>query len=588
MSDQKKTADKSLEGLSMRERNELLAEQKEQRRWRNYGIIAAVVAVLIAALLFWDHGFIQSRATALTIGDRNYTAADVDYYYFSQYNSIYPYASYYGLDTSKSLRDQQAYDGQTWYEYLRSNAESSLKEISTLAQEGEAEGYTISENAQKDLDKNLQDARDEAKKNNVSLSYYLHRMFGRFMTWNRFEKLVTEQYYANDYRTHKTESFEVTEDELNKYYTDHKAEMDTYTYQAYQVNVDAGTDENGNEKEATQEQIDEAKAKAEKLEAALKAGDQTRIDTLVSELGAVSLSDVSSSSLSSYAFGSWLTDEARKAGETTVIENSHTEEVESDQADTDADASTSADASAAASVDTADTAATSAAADASAPAAEKETVTHIDGYYAVRFDSRALDEYKAVNVLSVTVPAKELQTAAQADSSADSSAAADAAAADDAPSYDMEGAKADADAFVEQWQSQGGTEQALRDLTTTEEPEEAEDEEESKADSSAAAEGKAETYVLTESKSVDKLGSAYNSEVMSWLYDTEHKAGDYTVVSDNSSNCYRLIFVQGYDEEPYWKVSSRKSVQSEKYTDWYDGLGDKYTPKETWFYSQVG
>ncbi len=584
MSNPKKPADKSLEGLSMRERNERLAEEKEQRRWRRYGIIAVIVAVLIAALLFWDHGFIQRGATAVTIGNRNYSAADVDYYYFTQYNSMYSYASYYGIDTSKSLKDQEAYDGQSWYDYLRSNAESSLREVSTLAQEGEAEGYTLSEDGQKELDEALQAAKDAAKENNVSLSFYLRRMFGRFMTWNRYQKIVEEYVYAYDFKDHKTEAFEVSEEEMDQYYADHKGELDTFGFRAYKVNVETDTDEDGNEVDATQEQIDDARAKAEKLAEALKKGDEDKISALVSELNAVDYSDTKSSSLSSYAFGDWVTDESRKAGDTDVVEDSHEEEVEDPSAADTADSSAAAEGSAAAETDTADG---SAAADASAAAQSvpKKTVTHVDGYFAVRFDSRALDKYQAGNVLSVNIPAKEIPAETDA---ADSSAAAESSAAVEAePTYDMEGAKAAADAFVEQWQAKGGTVDALREMTTTEE--DADDAEEAEnADSSAAAEGAAETYVLTEYNSVDKTGSTLGTEGMSWLYGSEHKEGDYLVVVDSASNAYQVLCFSGYDELPFWKVTAQNAVRSEKYTEWYDGLSEKYEPKETWFYGQVG
>ena len=589
MSNPKKPTDRSLEGLSMRERNERLAEEKEQRRWRRYGIIAAIVAVLIAALLFWDHGFIQRSATAVTIGSRNYSAADVDYYYFTQYNSMYSYASYYGIDTSKSLRDQEAYDGQSWYEYLRSNAESSLREVSTLAQEGEAEGYTLSEKGQKDLDSALQAAKDAAKENNVSLSYYLRRMFGRFMTWKRFEKIVTEYTYAYDYKEHKTDSFEVSDKEADSYYDEHKAELDTFTFQAYKVNVETSTDESGAEVEATQEQIDAARAKAEKLAKALKSGDEKEISALVTELNAVNYSDTKTASLSSYPFGSWVTDESRKAGDTDVIEDSHTEEVEDADVADSADSSAApeaeaADASAAAETDTADA---SAAADSSAKAesAPKRTVTHVDGYYAVRFDARTLDEYKAANVVSVNIPAKEIPAETSADSSAE---AAESSAAEAAPTYDMEGAKAAADAFVEQWQSKGGTVDALREMTVAEEDAEESEESEDAADSSAAANSKPETYVLSETSSVEKDGYSFNADVLSWLYGSKHKSGDYYVMEDSSANAYQVICFTEYDELPYWKVTAQNAVRSEKYTEWYDGLSEKYEPKETWFYSQVG
>lgn len=582
MSKPNNQADKSMEGLSMKERNELLAEQKEQRRWRRYGIGAVIVAVLIAALLFWDHGFIQRSATAVTIGSRNYTAADVDYYYYSQYNAMYSYASYYGLDTSKSLRDQEAYDGQSWYDYLRSNAEDSLKEVSTLAQEAEAEGYTISEEGQKNVDKTLQSAKDAAKENNVSLSYYLHRMFGRFMTWNRFEKIIQEYYYAYDYKDHKTESFEVSEDELKQYYADHSDELDTFTFRSYKVNVETSRDEDGNEIEATQEQIDAARAKAQKVADALKSGDEEKISAAVQEAGAIDYSDTQTSSLDSYSFGSWVTDKSRKAGDTDVVEDSHTEEVEedTDSADT-ADGSASVDAAA---VDAADTAAASADGSAVAESAPKKTVTHVDGFFAVRFDSRKLDEYQAANVLAVTVPAEEIPAE---EPEGDSSAAAEA---DEhtAPTYDMEGAKAAADAFVAQWQSKGGTLEALRELTVAEEDAEEADTSEEAGDSSAAADAAAKPYVLTEYNSIDKTGSVLRSEAMDWLYGSEHKAGDYTVVQDYSSNAYVVYVFSENDELPFWKVTARDAVRSDKYTEWYEGLAEKYEPKETWFFGQVG
>ena len=61
----------------------------------------------MAALLVWDSGVIQKNMTAVTIGDRKYTAVDVDYYYYSSYSTYANYASTYGLDTSKPLDEQE-------------------------------------------------------------------------------------------------------------------------------------------------------------------------------------------------------------------------------------------------------------------------------------------------------------------------------------------------------------------------------------------------------------------------------------------------------------------------------------------------
>lgn len=120
--DQKKGED-ALKGLSMKERKKALEEKKEKRRTKLYIAIGVVVAILVAALLFFDGGTLQRSMTAMTVGDKTYSAAEVDYYFYSSYNSASTYAKYYGLDTSKSLKDQEIYEGTTWYDYFRDSSQ---------------------------------------------------------------------------------------------------------------------------------------------------------------------------------------------------------------------------------------------------------------------------------------------------------------------------------------------------------------------------------------------------------------------------------------------------------------------------------
>jgi hypothetical protein len=380
--------------------------------------------------------------------------------------------------------------------------------------------------------------------------------------------MVTESCYAADYEEHKRDGFEVTDQEIDQYYTDHKAEVDTFDYTAYKVSIDTQTDEEGNEIAATQEQIDKAKADAEQLQAALQAGDQAQIDTLVSELGASDYSGVDTGLSIDDTLLTWLSDEGRKAGDVGLVEDSHTVAAQDTEEADEADASASADASVSA--------------EASAPA-ETEEEKHIEGYYAVRFNSRTLDEYKAGSVLAVAIPAEEI--AAESTSEGDSSAEADATEA--APTYDMDGAKAAADAFVSQWQAKGGTEDALRELTQNADDVEDEDTEEAET-SAAGADEATPTYVLTEYESLSKGSAALDSSVLDWLYNEQRNVGDYTVVEDAASNRYLMVYFTGYDEEPFWKTSARDTLQGEKFDEWYEGAEGNYEAKETWFYSQVG
>ena len=69
-----------------------------------YTVIGVVVAVLVAALLIWDSGYFQRKTAAVTIDGEKYAAADVLYYYTSQYQNAYQYATY-GMSTFNASKD---------------------------------------------------------------------------------------------------------------------------------------------------------------------------------------------------------------------------------------------------------------------------------------------------------------------------------------------------------------------------------------------------------------------------------------------------------------------------------------------------
>lgn len=408
-SKQDKKLDASLKNLSAKQRREAKRELQEKRRTHLYIAISVVVVVLVAALLFWDGGTIQKTATAMTVGDKSYSAVDLDYYYYSQYNNAMNYASYYGIDTSVSLKEQEAYEGQTWYEYFRNAAKSSLTDVSVLAQEGEAAGYTISEDGQAKIDDAMEQLDEACEEYSVSANYYLRQMFGRYMTKSRYEKILNEYYYAYDYEESKTASFEISDDEINDYYKENKDSLDTYDINAYYIDASPETkyDEDGKEIEATEEETEAAaktaKENADKLLAALKTGDEKQIAQLVKDTGAADRGVSDGADLSGYPYGDWVTDADRKAGDTTVVESTSGEDDD----------------------------------------------VEILGYYAVRFNSRSRDDYYPVDIRNILVAADEADTEEE----------------DAEVTYDYEAAKKTAEELQETWQENGGTEKDFAELT---------------------------------------------------------------------------------------------------------------------------
>ena len=104
-------------------------EQAKDRRSNALYIAIAVIFVIVGIVVTVANSkVIERSADAVTIGNETYTAADVSYFYNTIYNSFVSqnsyYLSVYGLDTSKSLKEQDCpvTDGGTWYDYFRDQA----------------------------------------------------------------------------------------------------------------------------------------------------------------------------------------------------------------------------------------------------------------------------------------------------------------------------------------------------------------------------------------------------------------------------------------------------------------------------------
>jgi hypothetical protein len=417
----KERLDAELRGLSMKERKKVLEERKDKRRRTIYIIIGAVIALLVIALLFWDSGVLQRHLPALKVGNKSYSAAEVDYYYYNNYNTYANYGSYYGLDTAKSLKEQEIYEGTSWYDYFRDGAKSTLTNVSILNQEAEKEGYTLSDKGKKELDETLKTLKDNCKENGYSVSYYLKATYGKNMNYSIFKKMLTDAELAEEYQTKMTESFEQSDKDIKAYYKKHAAELDTFEYAAYMISAAPETeqDEEGNAKEPTEKQTKAAQKKAKKgadaLQAALEEQDKDEIAKVVEEYGASDQSSQGYSSFSSTPFSDWLTDKDRELGDVKTFKDESEGE-------------------------------------------EKGADKTLNGYYVVRFEKRYLDEYHNANYRNLLVSAEVKEDAE--DASEDDT--------DEAAATDYEAAEKTAKKLEKQWQKDGGDTDAFAKLAEKE------------------------------------------------------------------------------------------------------------------------
>ena len=313
------------------------AQQEQAERKRKtitYTVIGVVAAVLVAALLIWNTGFFQARATAATVGGTNISVADMSYYYYSARSPYATYGSLLGFDTT-TPDDEQIYSEEnqtTWRDYFMETALDEATRFTVLYNAAVADGHSVSEvqdavNAQIDSDKAA------ASANGFSYSAYLKARYGKYMSTGSYKDLIGRillaSQYANDHADQLAESYSLQD--LEDYYKENADSVDTFEYSYLQFSPETveTKDADGNdlpEEEVTklqEEALAAAKEKADEALADYKDGISVAdlITKYTPATSADHTSSVGSSSISSTAHSEELL--KLDENEATVVEGSN-------------------------------------------------------------------------------------------------------------------------------------------------------------------------------------------------------------------------------------------------------------------------
>ena len=294
-------------------------EEKAMQRRSSILYISVAVAFVIVAIIvvIANSKVIQRNADAVTIGSETYSAADVDYHYYTIYNSFVrqnsSYLSLYGLDTSKSLKDQDCIvnDG-TWYEYFRDQALESLKSYALLAQAAEAAGFDGSEYVENYVTQTYEEIDAYAAANNTTRAQYITAVCGPLVNQKVFDRNIRMMALAEAYSSDYSNSLSYTDAEVQAAY-----DADPKSYQSADIEyilftstaADDATDE---EKAAA---VEEAKQKAE---TALERYAQGEAFDAIGEDMEGTYNHIAYAENGTSEMLTWAFDDARAEGDTTV------------------------------------------------------------------------------------------------------------------------------------------------------------------------------------------------------------------------------------------------------------------------------
>ncbi len=302
----------------MQKRQEQKAQETREKR-RNTLISAVVVVVLVCLIAsFPIRTYLAVNETYVTVGGEDVTKVEFDYNYnmvMNNYmNQFGSYMTYFGLDTTKDLSTQMYSDTLTWKDYFEQLAVDNLVESKALMAQANAEGFTYDTtevyNAFKDS------LKQAAQAQGVTEKKYIQQLYGSYANMDRISDYVKQDVITSAYFEKVTEGKTPSDEEIQAHYDGNKADYDSVDYRITTIKAELPT-ESAQETDTTEatEPSEEEVAKA--MEAARVQADAALEGIMTEGELMENITRLEAASVIS----TWLFEDARQAGDTTVIED---------------------------------------------------------------------------------------------------------------------------------------------------------------------------------------------------------------------------------------------------------------------------
>ena len=229
-----------------------MAEQKEAKKIQLYSIAFVVVMVVLIAVAIvvginrsiQASGVHEKKTVAATVGDHQISNAELSYYYIdyvNNYANTYGnYLSLFGIDSTVAL-DKQMYDeeaGVTWADNFISEAASSVKSIYALADAAEAEGFTLPQEQQDQVDIMSNNLDSYATIYGYSdVNSFLKAQYGNGASKESYMAYYQRNLLASAYQTQHQNSLSYTPEQIREADSQDPAAYSSFSYAQYHIPV---------------------------------------------------------------------------------------------------------------------------------------------------------------------------------------------------------------------------------------------------------------------------------------------------------------------------------------------------------------
>ena len=320
-------------------------DEKKAKEKRTAAICIAFVALIVVAAILLNaipaikekqelRGY--TEGTAVTIGDRSYCPAEINYLYANQFQSFVNsyYAQLFGLDTSNGARGlgSVAYNGpamegknyESWRDYFLDTVYTQLSQVQALLDYARENSITLSDEEKATVEETISTFTNYAQTYGYpTVDQFLQANLGKGLTLDMIRGLEQDSALARKAYNAYQDKLSFTDEQLAGEYASFNGDYDTFSYAYYQVKPQAAEGE-----EPSELAVAEAAAEADAIIASYQDGDDVedlfeRLNGYIeSELGgSATRNDDMNGSYLSGVYADWLKDAARQPGDITRIED---------------------------------------------------------------------------------------------------------------------------------------------------------------------------------------------------------------------------------------------------------------------------
>ncbi len=473
------------------------AEKKKVRR--TLWIATPIVVIVLAFIILLNSSLPYSKWTAVQIGDTAFTAGDYNYYYqtvYGNFQNTYSSVLSEALDSSTPL-DQQMFDeNQTWADYFKSMTLATMKETAALCEAAAKDGFTLTEDQLADID-------DQIQQMSVYFMYYgaknadqyFSTVYGRGVDEATFRRNVEMVLLSDAYGQHVQDTAPFSQEEVTTEYNENPDNYDKVVYRYYYFSSGTSSDTEASERETA---MGQAKTKAE----AFAAYATTEEKFMARALELMEADDTKTETdITPYRYSSGT---LRRYVRSTLA-SSYAEWLT----------------------------------DASRAYGDVDVVESSNGYAVLFYISADDGKYETRNIRNLLIEVGE-------------------DGEDDEPGTALQEAYDKAESYLDEWEENGGTEEAFGEVAHL------------------------YSYDTDTYEEGGLMQNVYKGQLVpeaeEWVYDSARKAGD-TVIVEGEDGLHVLYYI-GESGEQYWYQAALQSLQSNYFDTWKTELVDSYTVTE--------